>query len=574
MGDEDITIQANYTPNMYMLIYHANGGGMSVGGKVVTYGERIGELPTPTKAGYTFIGWYLNVDDESTKVEETDIVKYTEHTILNAKWEKCDYRLVIDANGGIWNDQNFSAIGSSLNIEIDIPVPTRKGYTFTGWTLEGSGTMSSLIANAKFTGGEGNATLTANWVQNKYTLYYNANGGTVTPLTETLTYDEKYGTLAKPIRNGYTFDGWFTELEGGTLVTGDEVLTEENNIYVFAHWTRNSYKLTVKPNGGNWEDNGNVYSDEKEYVLAYEETKEIKAPTRTGYRFNTWKFEGALNGSSLSPIVTDGTFTMGYSDISLKADWIPNEYTVIFDANGGNTTQGNKQVTYDGTYGELPTATRTGYTFKGWYTAKEGGEQVQSTDTVKITSAQTLYAQYTVNKYIVTYDVDDGIISETTKQVTYGDKYGELAKPSKEGYTFEGWYLEDTFNTEITENVTVEIASNHILYAKWKIRTFELIINPAGGRYEGSEENIKQILEYKQTITLSEPTREGYTFEGWSVNGKATIANNELTIGDENTIVSAMWKKYITAEEVSYTPANPNWKVTNVRQALDYLLNN
>lgn len=541
MHDEDITLKANYTPNVYMLIYNANGGGIPFGGKVVTYGQTIGELPSPSKAGYTFKGWYLNIDDESTKVEETDIVSFTQHTILNAKWEKCDYRLVIDANGGLWNNQSYCAIGSSVGTEIDVQIPTRKGYTFTGWTLDGEGTMSSLILDSKFTGGEGNATLTANWVQNKYTLYYNTNGGNVSPLTETLTYDEKYGTLAIPTKNGYTFDGWYTELEGGTLVTGEEVLTEENNIYIFAHWTKNSYKLTVNPNGGNWEENGNVYSNEQEYVLEYGATKEIKAPTRIGYRFNTWKFEGALNGSSLTPMVTDGTFTMGYSNALIKADWIPNEYTIIFDANGGVSTQGNKQVTYDEEYGELPTASREGYTFEGWYTEKEGGEQVQSTDIVKTTKTQTLYAQYKANEYTITYVPNNGTITENTKTVTYNSEYGNLQLPNKAGYTFNGWYLEEELITKVTENSIVTTIGDHKLYAGYKANKYQVTFDVNEG--EEITPSTKTVTYDQEYSILPTPTRTGYEFKGWYTekeNGTEITADMKVTITNDHTLY-AIW---------------------------------
>lgn len=540
MQDEDITLVANYTPNMHVLMYNTNGGGINIGGKVVIYDQVYGELPVPVKAGYEFKGWYLD-SNFTNKVEETDIVKITEHITLYAKWEKCAYKLQIDPNDGEWEGtSNITTVGINMGDVKTIKAPTKYGYKFTGWTFTGEGTMSSLVSDATYTAAEGNASLVANWAPKTFTLYYNTNGGTIDPLTKTITFNEKYGTLTTPIRNGYHFDGWFTELTAGEEVTVEEILTNEGNVHIFAHWTIESYELTVKPNGGEWTDGENTFITDQIFILEYLSTKEIKVPTREGYRFNTWSFEGNPNGSSLTSTIADATFTMGYSNIAIKAEWAAKEYTIIFDGNGGTSTESNKTVIYDSTYGELPTATREGYDFKGWYTAKDGGEQITSSSIVKITKSQELYAHWEAKQYTVTYNPNGGTVTNSTETVTFGKEYGTLETPIRRGYVFDGWYLDSELTNKITNATKVSNANDHIIYAKWTANNYTITFDLAGGT---SSVTTKKVTYDEPYGILPTPTREGYTFSGWYTLAQEGAKITETTIVDivEDTILYAHW---------------------------------
>ena len=118
----------------------------------------------------------------------------------------------------------------------------------------------------------------------------------------------------------------------------------------------------------------------------------------------------------------------------------PESYTLTLDPNGGSVSTTSKTVTYDSTYGDLPTPTRTGYTFNGWYTASSGGTKIESTTQVKTAGNHTLYAHWTINTYIVAFNPNRGSVSTTSKNITYGNAYGTLPTPTREGYRFDGWY--------------------------------------------------------------------------------------------------------------------------------------
>ncbi len=159
------------------------------------------------------------------------------------------------------------------------------------------------------------------------------------------------------------------------------------------------------------------------------------------------------------------------SPASATVTIVDDEYTVTFDAQGGTApSPASKSVTYGSTYGTLATTARAGYSFAGWWTvAGGGGTEVTAATTVTITTAQTLYAKWTVNSYTVTFDAQGGTApSPASKSVTYGSTYGTLATTTRAGYTFGGWWTAASGGgTEVTGATTVTITANQTLYAKW-----------------------------------------------------------------------------------------------------------
>lgn len=172
-------------------------------------------------------------------------------------------------------------------------------------------------------------------------------------------------------------------------------------------------------------------------------------------------------------------------------------YPVTFNANGGTVSTKSKNVTIGNTYGTLPTPTRTGYSFDGWYTKETGGTKVTETTTVGTNPPTTLYAHWIAKKYLVTFDANGGWINTASGQVktkndtvTYGSKYNSLPDASRKGgYTFDGWYTDQTNGTKVESDTTVTTTKNHILYAHWHLTPaqapydVELTMNPTTGVY-------------------------------------------------------------------------------------------
>ena len=232
-------------------------------------------------------------------------------------------------------------------------------------------------------------TLYAKWKANEYTVNFNPNGNSaaVSVVSKVVTFNEKYGELPIPTRTGYKFDGWFTQSTGGNLITADSSYTNAGEYTLYAHWKANTYSVEYNANGGS----GSMASSTHTYDVSQNLSKNaFRSPT--GYSFNGWT-DGSGNKYNDGQSVRNLSSKNG-DKIILYAQWKANSYTVTFNANGGNVSQNSQIVTYNGTYGNLPTPTRTNYKFDGWYTAASGGTVVTSSTKVNTASNQTLYAHW------------------------------------------------------------------------------------------------------------------------------------------------------------------------------------
>ena len=186
-----------------------------------------------------------------------------------------------------------------------------------------------------------------------------------------------------------------------------------------------------------------------------------------------------------------------YNQAKATCTVTPASYLVTFDANGGRVSQESTAVTIGKPYGTLPTPTRTGYSFDGWYTKETGGTKVTETTTVGTNPPTKLYAHWIANKYLVVFDANGGRINTASGQVktktdtvTYGSKYYSLPTPTRTGgYTFDGWYTDQTNGTKVTSATTVTTTKDHILYAHWHLtpadapKNVTLSMNPTTGVY-------------------------------------------------------------------------------------------
>ena len=212
-------------------------------------------------------------------------------------------------------------------------------------------------------------------------------------------------------------------------------------------------------------------------------------------------------------------YTLGWTSseannvVTYTAKWTANTYTVTFNANGGSCSKTSATVTYDATYGTLPTPTRTGYTFAGWYTDKTNGTQVTNDSKVTITAAQTLYAHWTANKYTVTFSANEGTCSKTSKDVTYDSTYGELPTPTRTGYDFIGWYTAEIDGEKIESTTAYTIADNQTLYAHWTQLWHAIWMDGSDTPKEAYAKSMPLLSEYNGT-----PSKTGMDFIAWDTN--------------------------------------------------------
>lgn len=234
--------------------------------------------------------------------------------------------------------------------------------------------------------------LHAQWNVNTYTATYKANGGSGSDRTQKCTYGQEFTSLPADTfsRKGHTFTHWLLEGKDSWAASASAPYGWTKNVEFYAAWQINKYTLTVNPAGGMW----NGSTDVQKFTQDFGSTKEIMAPTRTGYRFIRWDISG--KGS-----LKDNIFTFDDGNAILTAVWERITHTVTFDANGGGVAEQSRRVAYGDKVGKLPVATKRFYKHVGWFTAREGGTQISENQLV--TGDATYYAHYVIDASLHEY---------------------------------------------------------------------------------------------------------------------------------------------------------------------------
>ena len=514
------TLYAHWTPKTFTVTL--KDGSTTVSTKTVTYDSTYGDLPTRNVTGYTFNGWYTATSGGS-KVTSSTKVTITANQTLYAQRTANSYTVTYDLNGG--SGSNYTRTITYGSTYGKVGDPTRTGYEFHGWYT--SKTYETQVVETTLMKTAANHTLYAKWTPKTFTV--TLKDGSTTVSTKTVTHDGTYGDL--PTRNvtGYTFNGWYTAASGGSKVTSSTKVTITANQTLYAQRTANSYTVTYDLNGGS----GSNYTRTITYGSTY---GKVGDPTRTGYEFHGW-----YTSKTYETQVVETTLMKTAANHTLYAKWTPKTFTVTLK--DGSTTVSTKTVTYDGTYGDLPTRNVTGYTFNGWYTAASDGSKVTSSTKVTITANQILYAQRTANSYTVTYDLNGGSGSNYTRTITYGSTYGKVDNPTRTGYEFHGWYTSKTYETQVVETTLMKTAANHTLYAKWTPREYTIYFNSQGG----SSVESKKVF-YKDVYgTLPVPRKDDYSFDGWytkAIGGTLITASSVVSVAGNQTLYAHWLGKY------------------------------
>ena len=218
--------------------------------KSVSYLDEIGELPEPNDIlGKSFVGWYILVNNEKFFLNQNFIVTYEEDFAVFSEWENLYYTVTIDLNDGEFTEDFGSLTFSTYYTNtIELPTPQKAGYVFSNWIIEGEGYH---IDNNKLTIGYTDATISANWVQNKYNVYFDANYDGSSIIMKSQLF---MGNEAKPLskcefnRYGYTFVGWSTSPYDSTIEYKDEAIvcnvTADSEITLYAVWSENKNNIS------------------------------------------------------------------------------------------------------------------------------------------------------------------------------------------------------------------------------------------------------------------------------------------------------------------------------------------
>lgn len=468
------------------------------------YNSKIILPENPTRKGYTFKNW----DKELSTVKE--------NLTINALYDIDSYDISYKLNGGTLDEAP-----TNYNVEsedIIIPSPKKNGYSFIGWTT--SDNKEPKIDYKISTGSIGDKELTANYEPIAYYISYNSSEGQGEMEKQEFAYNQTSKLNKNQFtKEGYTFIGWSTSIDGDVMFNDESEISnlsskDKDVITLYAKWE--IIKLNVK------------YYDLFGALLKSETVEygnKSVAPEDMfidGYTFEGWN-------PSLGVIREDTIY---------NAQYTINEYTIKYNFNTGSNDDAQEiKYNVESDTITLPTPTRTGYTFLGWTGSNGLKPQLEVIIHKGSIDDKTYKANWVSNSYKVSLNANGGVVNEDYIMISYNSLYGTIPTPTRVGYTFEGWYYNDTL---ITEDSIQDKEFDHELVANWKTIQYDITYNLAGGTASPLQTSYN--IE-SDSFVLPIPTRTGYTFTGWTGTDLSSLSKNVTinkgTIG--NRSYTANW---------------------------------
>ncbi len=534
----------------YTVAFNANGGtgGQSVSVKA-TYGSAMPTISTtaPTRIGYSFMGWYDNSDyTKGTQYYTKSCVSAKNFdkksaVTLYAGWKANIFNVAYNANGGTGTTSSQTCTYDGI-CTLKANAFRKSGYTFIGWKKDNTGTTIAASSSIKNVVSSGTVTYYAQWAVVKYTVAFNANGGTGgQSVSVKATYGSAMPTISTtaPTRIGYSFMGWYdnSDYTKGTQYYTKSCVSAKNfdkksAVTLYAGWKANIFNVAYNANGGT----GTTSSQ----TCTYDGICTLKANAfrKSGYTFIGWKKDNTgttiAASSSIKNVVSSGTVTY-------YAQWEARSYMVSFNANGGTGGQStNVTATPDKAMPAISTTapTKTGYTFMGWYDNSNYTKGTQyytktgaSARNFNKTSNITLYAGWKAKTFTASFDLNNGTGTKPSNvTVTYDSAMPKLnsTTPSRSGYTFKGWYDKNDYtkghkyyNIDGTSARPYDKVADITLYAGWeqnKVTTYTVTFNKNGGS-GGQSVSVKATYgSAMPTISTIAPTKSDHIFLGWYDN--------------------------------------------------------
>ncbi len=541
------------------IVANANGWNLDIdlksANKKIVYNSKIGTLPIAERNGYNFAGWYT-ASEGGTPVDSNTIVKGE----LNAyaHWEGIDYTLTYDNDGGSGCTSKTAKYDSTWG---ELCTPNKTGYVFDYW-YDFSG--NRITSNTKVTG---DLTVKAHWTAKTPTVTFNANGGSVSPTSKTVTYNQKYGTLPTPTKSGSTFAGWYKESSLTNLIDIETIVQTETNHTLYARWLTNisavTTSLCLNP----------TYDGSSQRIVS---------TAGTGYKWTDGETKidaGSQNVTATLQsgyIWSDGTTGTKTISCSIQPKRVEVTWGSITSFEYTGSAQAPTASITTGISAETMTTTRTTETNVGSYTSTascssiSGGRakcgnytltnitQTFTINNVKITfnkgncnainGTTTLYTKKGATKF---YTGIRNTIVATIPSVTPAN-----------GYTFNGWYTNNNSGSKVlnangsltgtavsgyTTSTAFNMIEDKTLYANCSINKLTIIYNGNGGTWDSNHTTLS-------ANTNGDVLKNGVLY--------TQTANNGDYIDSESGLANYNNKDFISFYKTGYTAVkNKQWCV-------------
>lgn len=519
----------NLSPQWKDITYYAyfyDENGMQLSSLTKSYFAKDGlsssQIPQYSKEGYVFEGWFKE-DDKNHASPITSIIKGTAgNTKLYAYLTPIQYSLLYHLNGGSYSGQNPAIYTLSAKAKL----PTDKdvsyiGYTFKGWYLQDK-FSGSVLTEVPISGGDksdGGRKVSfeayAKWEKNEYTITFKTDGGTpVDNATYNITDGVPAEKMPKTSKVGYKFLGWFIGDQEKTFIEPGYV-----NLVLQAKWELIQYSIIYHLNGG-------TNPSQVKSTYNYEDALELPKPTRKNYIFNKWYEDKNFEGEGLVEIPNHTT-----GDKVFYANWIPEQYTISFETNGGSEIVSQKY-----TYGEVTEFSRKtrkkDYTFAGWY--KDAALTAFFGDKISATTSGDfkLYAKWVPEVYKIEYDCYYGSNpSDAPASYTKNDEI-ILPTPVRDNFTFAGWYDNDYLTGEKQTKIAKGSSGNVKFYATWTRANAVSFTQPQNGKIiitqGGKELKNGDRVGAGIPLTITATTATDYVLQNMVINGTSYTSSPQI----------------------------------------------
>lgn len=368
--------------------------------------------------------------------------------------------------------------------------------------------------------------LTPKFTPKSYDIVYSLNGGQwkkgVSADLENTNKEQYVYSVGKVLntnveKRGYLFTGWYADINNPVVLITKVTDTEHGLKSFLAKWSPIHYDIKFDKNTA---DAGSMTGQNMAYDTTTALTK--NEYTKKGYSFNGWNTKADGSGTKYADEadVTNLSYTDG-DTITLYAQWSANPYKLTFDANKCSCSEASRMVKYDSTYGVLPTATRIGYTFDGWYTLENNGVKVTKDTVMQSVYGETVYAHWNANSYNIRFDGNKASSGSMDAEYILYDETKPLTANAykKTGYTFAGWNTkaDGSGKTYHDEDNVLNLVTNGVitLYAQWSANHYSVVFdrNHATGGVVGA---VSMIYDQSRQLPANGFTRTGYQFDGWN----------------------------------------------------------
>lgn len=382
---------------------------------------------------------------------------------------------------------------------------------------------------------------------------------------------QSYYYIGKNLGDGRNY--WYGELRPNTTYNYKIFLTQSDNSY--QETEQKSFTTLPAYITASYNANGGQGTMANSAAVKYNEalTRSPNVFTRRNYAFlgwnvkrsvdNTWYVSGRgwqtqdainANGYQKKLYSDGGSDTLDFSwyrKANNSNEFYSNDFTITFyavweqvardvtlDANGGSCDATSITVPINGNYGSLPTPTRSGYLFDGWFVPGTNTEVTAETNTQGVYT-DTLEARWTPD--MVAFDPNGGNCSTTTMQVVNGSLYGSLPIAQRTGFRFIGWFDSANGGNRIAQYTTVTPTSPRELYAQWQAKTPKVTLNPNGGNLTEKSKVVTYGAPYG---TLPVPKKAGYRFAGWMLadSGATFVTESSIVATESNHTLIAQWQ--------------------------------